>query len=93
MMQEIFNITQRIKNIEQTNCRDEVKHLREENNSKNEIIKILSENICSNAISTNTQVQRREITQTSPPRWSSPCRSLGAYRPRSSRMHQRGELN
>ena len=46
MMPEIFNITQRIKNIEQTNCRDEVKHLREENNSKNEIIKILSENIC-----------------------------------------------
>ena len=34
MMQEIFNITQRIKNIEQTNCRDEVKHLREENNLK-----------------------------------------------------------
>ena len=47
MMQEIFNITQRIKNIEQTNCRDEVKHLREENNSKNEIIKILSDNISS----------------------------------------------
>ena len=39
MMQGIFNITQRIKNIEQTNCRDQVKHLREENNSKNEIIK------------------------------------------------------
>ena len=65
MMQEIFNITQRIKNIEQTNCRDEVKHLREENNSKNEIIKILSENISSIAFSTNTQVQLREVTQAS----------------------------
>ena len=31
--QQIFNITQRIKNVEQTNCTDEVKHLREENNS------------------------------------------------------------
>ena len=65
MMQEIFNITQRIKNIEQTNCRDEVKHLREGNNSKNEMIKILSKSISNFAISTNTQVQRREITQTS----------------------------
>ena len=65
VMQEIFNITQRIKNIEQTNCRDEVKHLREENNSKNEIIKILSENISSIAFSTNTQVQCKEATQTS----------------------------
>ena len=65
MMQEIFNITQRIKNTGQTNCRDEVKHLREENNSKNEIIKILSENISSIAFSTNTQVQCKEATQTS----------------------------
>ena len=54
MMQEIFNITQRITNLEQTNCKDEVKHLREENNSKSEIIKILSENVSSIAISTNT---------------------------------------
>ena len=42
-----------------------MKHLREENNSKNEIIKILPENISSIAFSTNAQVQRREITQTS----------------------------
>ena len=34
LMQEFFNITQRIKNIEHMNCRDEVKHFREENNSK-----------------------------------------------------------
>ena len=72
MMQEIFNLTQRIKNIEQTNCRDEVTHLREENNSKNEIIKMLFENISTIAFSTNAQVQRREITQTSPPRWNPP---------------------
>ena len=65
MMQEIFNITQRIKNVDQANCRDEVKHVREDNNSKNEIIKILSENISSIAISTNTQVQCRKITQMS----------------------------
>ena len=65
MLLETFNITQRIKNIEQTNCRDEVKHFWEENNSKYEILKILSENIASIAISTNTQVQHREIMQTS----------------------------
>ena len=61
MMQEIFNITQIIRNVEQTNCRDEVKHLREENNSKNEMIKILFEKIPSIAISTNAQVQRSEV--------------------------------
>ena len=61
MMQEIFNITQIIKNVEQTNCRDEVKHLREENNSKNEMIKILFEKIPSIAISTNALVQRSEV--------------------------------
>ena len=65
IMQEIFNITQRIKNVEQTNCKGEVKDFREENNSKNEIIQILSKNISSTAISTNTQVQHREIRQTS----------------------------
>ena len=43
----------------------EVEHLREENNSKSQIIKILSGNISSIVISTNTQVQCREITQTS----------------------------
>ena len=42
-----------------------MKHLSEENNSKNETIKILSKNMSSIPISTNTQVQRREITQTS----------------------------
>ena len=49
------------------NCRVEVKDLREENNSKNKIIKILSKIISSIATFTNKQVQRREITQTSPP--------------------------
>ena len=34
LMQEFFDITQRIKNIEHMNRRDEVKHLREENNQK-----------------------------------------------------------
>ena len=47
------------------NCRVERKHLREENNSENEIIKIFSENIPSIATSANTQMQRREIKQTS----------------------------
>ena len=67
MMQEIFNITQKINNVEQMNCRVEVKDLREENNSKNKIIKILSQIMSSIATFTNKQVQRREITQTSPP--------------------------
>ena len=67
MMQEIFNIIQKINNVEQMNCRVEVKDLREENNSKNKIIKILSKIISSIATFTNKQVQRREITQTSPP--------------------------
>ena len=56
MMQKIFNITQRIKNIEQRNCRDELKHLKEGNNSKNEMIKILPENISSIAFSGNARV-------------------------------------
>ena len=34
MMQEIFNISQNIENIEQTDFRNEAKHLRDENNSK-----------------------------------------------------------
>ena len=34
MMQEIFNISQKIENIEQTDFRNEAKHLRDENNSK-----------------------------------------------------------
>ena len=63
MMKEVFNITQRINSVEQTNCRGKVKNLREENHSKNEIIKLLSKNISSIAISTNIQVQRKEITQ------------------------------
>ena len=41
-----------------------MKHLRE-NNTKNEIIKILSENLSSIVTSTNAQVQCREITQAS----------------------------
>ena len=56
MMKEVFNITQRINSVEQTNCRGKVKHLREENHSKNQIIKLLSKNISSIAISTNIQV-------------------------------------
>ena len=63
MMKEVFNITQRINSVEQRNCRGKVKHLREENHSKNEIIKLLSKNISSIAVSKNIQVQRREITQ------------------------------
>ena len=42
-----------------------MKPLREENKTKNEIIKIFSKNKYSIATSTNTQGQRREIRQTS----------------------------
>ena len=74
MRKEVFNITQKIKSVQQANCRDKVKHLREENHSKNEISKILSENISSIAISTNMQVQRREITQKLNSSNDMPCR-------------------
>ena len=65
VMQDTIKITQRIRKVEKMNCRVEVKQLRLENNSKMETMKILSENVSSIATSTNTQVQGREITQTS----------------------------
>ena len=42
---ETITVNQRIKSAEETQSRDEVKRLREENSSKTAIIKILSENI------------------------------------------------
>ena len=44
-MGEMITVNQRIKSVEETQNRDEVKHLRKENSSKTAIIKILSENI------------------------------------------------
>ena len=40
-----------------------------------------------------TKTKRKHNITAAPPRWSSPCRSEGAYPPRSSRVPQRGELN
>ena len=42
---EITSVNKRIKSVEETQSRDELKHLIEENSSKTAIIKILSENI------------------------------------------------
>ena len=44
-MGEIITVNKRIKSVEETQSRDEVKHLIDENSSKTAIIKILSENI------------------------------------------------
>lgn len=65
MMQKIVNITQKIHYVEQTNCTNKVKHLREENSSKNETTKILSKNMSNMATSANAKVRRRKITQAS----------------------------
>ena len=43
-MDEILTIKQRLKQAEERKYTDEIKHLRNENNSKNTMIKILSEN-------------------------------------------------
>ena len=68
IMGEIITVNQVIKSVEETQSRDEVKHLREENSSKTAIIKILSENInhhitySSNTF--NTSIQQNDFTQT-----------------------------
>ena len=51
-MDEILTIKQRLKHTEEMKCIDEIEHLRNENNSKSTITKILSENlsILTNAI-------------------------------------------
>ena len=64
-MQDIIKITQRIRKVEKMNCRVEGQVAKARKQFKNEIIKILSENISSIATSTDTQVQDREIAQTS----------------------------
>ena len=67
-MGEIITVNQRIKSAEETQSRDEVKHLREESSSKTAIIKILSE-IINHQIthSSNTSIssiQQNDFTQT-----------------------------
>ena len=44
-MDEILTIKQRLKHTEEMKCIDEIEHLRNENNSKSTITKILSENL------------------------------------------------
>ena len=65
---EIITVNQRIKSVEETRSRDEVKHLREENSSKTAIIKILLENInhhITHSFNTsNSSIQQNDFTQT-----------------------------
>ena len=65
---EIVTINQRIKSVEETQSRDEVKHLREENSSKTAIIKVLSENInhhiTHSSNTSNSSTQQNGFTQT-----------------------------
>ena len=46
-MDEILTTKQRLKHVEEIKCTDKVKHLKNENNSKTTIMKILSESIYS----------------------------------------------
>ena len=66
-MAEIITVKQRITYVEETQSRDEVKHLREENSSKTAIIKILSENIDHHIIhssnTSNFSIQQNDFTQ------------------------------
>ena len=66
-MGEMITVNQRIKSVEQTQSRDEVKHLREGNSSKTAIIKILSENInhhiTHSSNTSNSSIQQDDFTQ------------------------------
>ena len=68
IMGEIITVNQRIKSVEETQSRDEVKHLRKEKNSKTAIIKILSGNINHHIIHSsntfNSSIQQNDFTQT-----------------------------
>ena len=65
---EIITVNQIIKSVEETQSRDEVKHLREENSSKTALIKILSENIKYHIThfsnTSNSSIQENDFTQT-----------------------------
>ena len=68
IMGEIITVNKKIKSIEETQSRDEVKHLIEENSSKTAIIKILSENInhhiTHSSNTSNSFIQQNDFTQT-----------------------------
>ena len=67
-MGEIISVNKRIKSVEETQSRDEVKHLIEENSSKTTIIKILTENInhhiTHSSNTSNSFIQQNDFTQT-----------------------------
>ena len=68
IIEDIIPVNQRIKYVEKTQSRDDVKHLRENNSSKTAIRKILSENInhyithFSNI--SNSSIQQSDFTET-----------------------------
>ena len=59
-------VNKRIKSVEQTQSRDEMKHLIEENSSKAALIKILSENmnrqITHSSNTSNSFIQQNDFT-------------------------------
>ena len=67
IMREIIIVNKGIKSVEETQSRDEVKHLIEENSCKTAIIKILSENInhhiTHSSNTSNSFIQQNDFTQ------------------------------
>ena len=63
---EMIYVNKRIKSVEQTQSRDEMKHLIEENSSKAALIKILSENmnrqITHSSNTSNSFIQQNDFT-------------------------------
>lgn len=62
-MDEILTIKQRLRHVDEINCKDEIKHFRNENSSKSTITKILSENlsILTNAKYTHSQNETVDV--------------------------------
>ena len=65
-MGKIISVNKRIKSVEETQSRDEMNHLIEENSSKTAIIKILSENInhhiTHSSNTSNSFIQQNDFT-------------------------------
>ena len=62
-MDEILTIKQRLRHVDEINCKDEIKHFRNENSSKSTITKILLENlsILTNAKYTHSQNETVDV--------------------------------
>ena len=60
-MGEILKIKQRLEDAEEMKCTDEIKHLRNENNSKSNTIKILLENLSILTSATYKHCQNKNV--------------------------------